>query len=158
MNHVKLSIDARLAEAHEAPIIADFTSSIAWETEQVRLEPEVVLDGVQAVFRNPELGFYVVAVNSGTVIGCLMVTYEWSDWRNGVQWWLQSVYVKSDYRRKGVFKRLWDFIIDLASEKPDVCGVRLYVEKDNEPAQAAYRRIGMKDTNYLVYETALRKT
>ena len=158
MNHEKLSIDARLAEPRETPIIADFTRSIAWETEQVRLEPEVVLAGVQAVFRNPELGFYVVAVNSGTVIGCLMVTYEWSDWRNGVQWWLQSVYVKSDYRRKGVFKRLWDFIIDLASEKPDVCGVRLYVEKDNEPAQAAYRRIGMKDTNYLVYETALRKT
>ena len=154
----KLSIDARLAEVREAPIIADFTRSIAWETEQVRLESEVVLDGVRAVFRNPELGFYVVAVNSGTVIGCLMVTYEWSDWRNGVQWWLQSVYVKSDYRRKGVFKRLWDFIVNLASEKPDVCGVRLYVEKDNEPAQAAYRHIGMKDTNYLVYETALRKT
>lgn len=158
MKHVKHSFDVRLAEASDAPVIAEFTRNIAWETEHVRLEPKVVLKGVQAAFADPGLGFYVVAVHSETIIGCLMVTYEWSDWRNGVQWWLQSVYVKSAYRRRGVFRQLWDFVMNLASEKSGVCGVRLYVEKENESAQATYRRVGMKATNYLVYETSVRNT
>ncbi|MDE0308288.1 MAG: GNAT family N-acetyltransferase [Acidiferrobacterales bacterium] len=87
-----------------------------------------------------------------------MVTYEWSDWRDGVQWWLQSVYVRSDFRRKGIFRKLWNFTAKLASEDSNVCGIRLYVEKDNKPAQETYRSIGMEATNYLVYETTLRKT
>ena len=155
---LKIPIEVRLAEPQDAATIADFTRNIAWETENIQLTPETVSDGVQAVFDDPGLGFYVVAINSGNIIGCLMVTYEWSDWRNGVQWWLQSVYVKSEFRRKGVFKQLWSFTINLASGNPEVCGMRLYVEKDNKLAQATYRSIGMQATNYLVYETTLKNT
>ena len=155
---LKIPIEVRLAEPQDAATIADFTRNIAWETENIQLTPETVSDGVQAVFDDPGLGFYVVATNSGNIIGCLMVTYEWSDWRNGVQWWLQSVYVKSEFRRKGVFKQLWSFTINLASGNPEVCGMRLYVEKDNKLAQATYRSIGMQATNYLVYETTLKNT
>ena len=146
---------ARIAEPDDADVIADFTRSIAWETEQIQLDADVVNAGVRAVFDDPNLGFYVVAVDSGQVVGCLMITYEWSDWRNGVQWWLQSVYVRPDHRRQGIFETLFRFITELASNRPDVCGVRLYVEKHNKVAQSTYQSIGMTATNYLVYETAL---
>ncbi len=153
-----IPVEVRLAEDRDAATIAEFTRNMAWETEQIHLKPETVSDGVKAVFEDPGLGFYVVATHLGDIVACLMVTYEWSDWRNGVQWWLQSVYVSSEFRRKGIFKKLWEFTMNLASDHPDVCGVRLYVEKDNKPAQATYHSIGMEATNYLVYETTLRKT
>ena len=150
--------EVRVAQPDDVETIAEFTRSIAWETENVRLDPEVVLKGVQEGLRDPALGFYVVAETSDSIVGCLMVTYEWSDWRNGVQWWLQSVYVRSDFRGKGVFRQLWDFTFDLATKKPGVCGIRLYVEKDNESAQSVYKSVGMKDTDYRVYEIALTNT
>ncbi len=153
-----IPVEVRLAETRDAATIAEFTRKMAWETEQVQLTPKTVSDGVKAVFEDSGLGFYVVATHLGDIVGCLMVTYEWSDWRNGVQWWLQSVYVRSDFRRKGIFKKLWSFTMNLASDHPNVCGIRLYVEKDNKPAQETYRSIGLDATNYLVFETTLRNT
>lgn len=149
------NLSVRLSEAGDAETIANFTRNIALETEDISLDPEIVQKGVAAVFDNPNLGFYVVAVHHNEVIGCLMITYEWSDWRNGVQWWLQSVYVKSEFRRTGVFRRLYQFIVDLASQKVDVCGIRLYVDQSNEKALQTYQSLGLDQTEYLVYETAL---
>ena len=99
-------ITVRFAETGDANTIADFNIAMAWETERIRLDPSVVLRGVEAIFESPKYGFYVVAIIEERIVGCLMITYEWSDWRNGVQWWLQSVYVDSEYRRIGVFNRL----------------------------------------------------
>ena len=149
------NLSVRISEAKDAETIATFTRNIALETEDISLDPEIVQKGVAAVFDNPNLGFYVVAVQHNEVVGCLMITYEWSDWRNGVQWWLQSVYVKSEFRRMGVFKRLYQFIVDLASQKVEVCGIRLYVDQSNEKALQTYQSLGLDQTEYLVYETAL---
>ena len=148
-------ISIRLAESNDAKSIAAFTRNLALETEDISLDPEIVQKGVMAVFDNQQLGFYVVAVQQNEVIGCLMITYEWSDWRNGVQWWLQSVYVKSEFRRIGIFKRLYQFVVDLASQKVEVCGIRLYVDQSNEKALQTYQSLGLYQTEYLVYETAL---
>ena len=158
LHHSKnLSVDVRLARADDATTIAEYTRNMAWETEQVELESDVVNKGVQSAFEDSSHGFYVVAEIDNEIAGCLMVTYEWSDWRNGVQWWLQSVYVHSDFRGKGVFKRMWEFTTNLASQQPNVCGIRLYVDKSNKRAQATYQSIGMEATNYLIFETTLRK-
>ncbi len=94
----------------------------------------------------------MVAEHGGRVVGCLMVTNEWSDWRNGIFWWIQSVYVEAGWRRKGVYRRLYDYVRALALADPGVCGFRLYVEKENAVAQATYESLGMKATDYLVYE------
>jgi len=96
-----------------------------------------------------------VAENGGEIVGSLMVIFEWSDWRNGFFWWVQSVYVKPEYRRRGVFKKLYEYVRRAASERDDVCGLRLYVEKDNDMAQTVYGRLGMKKTNYRLYEDLL---
>jgi GNAT superfamily N-acetyltransferase len=95
---------------------------------------------------------YFVAEVDGTVVGQLMVTYEWSDWRNGNFWWIQSVYVEREYRGKGVFKSLYDHVLSLARRQKDSCGLRLYVEKHNRRARKIYEDLGMKETDYLLYE------
>jgi ribosomal protein S18 acetylase RimI-like enzyme len=125
---------------------------MALETEGKLLLPEVVGPGVLRLLNDPSLGFYAVAEHGGDVVGCLMVTNEWSDWRNGMFWWIQSVYVQADWRRKGVYRRLYDFIRELAGADPGICGFRLYVEKENAVAQATYGSLGMQRTDYLVYE------
>ena len=102
--------------------------------------------------QRPEYGFYVVAENSGGVVGTLMITTEWSDWRDGLFWWIQSVYVSPDFRRKGIYRQMYQYIRSLASENADICGYRLYVEKDNTIAQQTYETLGMAETDYLLYE------
>jgi ribosomal protein S18 acetylase RimI-like enzyme len=99
-----------------------------------------------------------VAIIEGRIVGCLMITYEWSDWRNGVQWWLQSVYVDSEYRRIGVFNRLYEFVKKQAFSKKYVTGIRLYVDKSNQKAMTTYKSLGMQPTNYLIYETSVQNT
>jgi ribosomal protein S18 acetylase RimI-like enzyme len=142
----------RKGELRDGSAIAAFNSSMAHETEGKGLIPEVVGAGVSRLLNDPSLGFYVVAEHGGRVVGCLMVTNEWSDWRNGIFWWIQSVYVEAAWRRQGVYRRLYDFIRGLALADPGVCGFRLYVEKENEVAQATYESLGMKATDYLIYE------
>lgn len=146
-------IKIRMAEASDAPAIIEFNQAMALETEGKRLETSVLKKGVAAVFEDEKKGFYVVAENSeGKIIGGLMVTFEWSDWRNGWFWWIQSVYILPEGRGKGIYSRLYKFVKNKASEQNDVCGFRLYVERENTHAQKVYESVGMQQPNYLMYE------
>jgi len=147
----------RLATPADADTIAGFNHALARETEALELDPDTILAGVTRLLDNRELGFYVVAESGGEVAGCLMITFEWSDWRNGMIWWLQSVYVSPSSRRQGVFKSLYGHVRDMAKRDPDVAGFRLYVEKDNTAAQRTYADQGMGKTHYLVFEDLKRK-
>jgi GNAT superfamily N-acetyltransferase len=133
-------------------VIAQYNIALAKETESLDLEPARVRAGVEALLRDPAKGTYFVAVSRGEVVGQLLITHEWSDWRNGDFWWLQSVYLRADYRRRGVFKALFDFVQAAAARAPDVCGLRLYMEEGNSRAREAYRRMGMTETHYRVFE------
>jgi GNAT superfamily N-acetyltransferase len=137
-------------------VIAQFNIALARETESLELEPARATAGVQALLLDPAKGSYFVAVNGNEVVGQLLITHEWSDWRNGDFWWLQSVYVRPDFRRRGVFKSLFDFVQAKATGAPDVCGFRLYMEAGNSRAREAYRRLGMTETHYHVFERLLR--
>ena len=142
----------RLATLHDAPVLVEFNAAMALETEQKALLPDVVGAGVRSLLGNPASGFYVVAEKDQRVVGSLMITKEWSDWRNGTFWWIQSVYVRPEVRRQGVYKLLYRHVQALAANDPAVCGFRLYVERENARAQATYRALGMKQTRYLVFE------
>lgn len=147
-----MHVTIRRGEPRDAAVIADFNRRMAWETEQKKLDPDVVGRGVVRVFDDRAKGFYLVAESAGDVVGQLMVTYEWSDWRDGRIWWVQSVYVREDMRRQGVFRSLHEEVIRLARSAGDVVGVRLYVERENKRAQATYQQLGMHDAGYLVME------
>lgn len=148
-------IQVRKAAADDWEVIARFNTAMARETEQKELPLPVISAGVQAVFKNPGYGFYGVAEIEKNIVGCLMVTLEWSDWRNGVFWWIQSVYVKPEFRNKGVYRSLYEFVKKTAKENPEVCGFRLYVEKENHRAQKTYQALGMGETDYRLYEELL---
>lgn len=142
----------RGAQAADAGAIAGFNAAMAFETEGKRLLPDVLGAGVRRLLGEPGLGFYRVAEAQGEVIACLMVTTEWSDWRNGRFWWIQSVYVQPAWRRRGVFRALYADVREAALRESDVCGLRLYVEHENAVAQATYRSLGMQQTGYLLFE------
>lgn len=146
------SFNIRKATQEDAEIIARFNIEMALETENKVLQQEKIENGVRSLFKRPELGFYMVAEVEGTVIGSLMITKEWSDWRNGVFWWMQSVYVVPEFRRKGVYRSMYQKIKELAAQKPDVCGFRLYVENENRIAQKVYSDLGMDETHYKMFE------
>jgi len=133
-------------------MLVEFNMRMVEETEGKQLDPAVLPAGVNAVFEYRYHGFYLVAEVDGTVSGSLLMTTEWSDWRNGLFWWIQSVYVLADFRRKGVYLALYREVRERAAKSPQVCGCRLYVERGNHTAQATYRRLGMKDTGYRVFE------
>jgi ribosomal protein S18 acetylase RimI-like enzyme len=142
----------REARAADACVIAGFNRAIARETEGRDLAPHTVRDGVAAVMADPSLGFYRVAELDTRVVGALLVTYEWSDWRNGRFWWIQSVYVSPEARGLGVYRALHGQVRREALEQGGVCGIRLYVEKSNRRAQNAYASLGMQATDYHLYE------
>jgi ribosomal protein S18 acetylase RimI-like enzyme len=142
----------RLAGAGDAQVLIEFNAAMALETEGKQLLPEVIGAGVRSLLERPASGFYLLAEEDAQIVGSLLVTKEWSDWRKGDFWWIQSVYVLPEWRRKGVYKRLYRHVQALAAEDPAVCGFRLYVERENLRAQATYRALGMKETRYLVFE------
>jgi ribosomal protein S18 acetylase RimI-like enzyme len=142
----------RRATRRDTAALIAFNGAMAFETESKLLIPHVTGAGVRHLLRHPESGFYLVAESGGEVIAGLMITTEWSDWRNGEFWWIQSVYVRADFRRRGVYRRLYRFVRALAARKRRVCGFRLYVEQSNRRAKATYRASGMERTRYLVYE------
>ena len=146
----------RNATAADIDVIVQFNAAMALETEAKTLDPTVLRAGVAAVFAEPRRGFYLVAECAGEVAGCLMITYEWSDWRNGDWWWLQSVYVLPEHRRGGVFRALYAEVERRAAARADVVGVRLYVEQDNRHAQKTYAALGMHDEQYRIYAKTLR--
>ena len=145
----------RRATAADAASLAEFNIAMALETEDHPLDRSTVLSGVTRVFQQPEHGFYLVAECDKTVVGALMLTKEWSDWRDGLWWWIQSVYVIKAQRQRGVFRTLYKHVCDLAQSEGNVCGIRLYVEKDNSSAQSVYREMGMLETHYRLYETLI---
>jgi ribosomal protein S18 acetylase RimI-like enzyme len=142
----------RRATAADAAAISRFNQAMALETEGKALIPELVDAGVRRLIGEPALGFYVVASDGDAIVACLLVTQEWSDWRNGLFWWIQSVFVEQGWRRQGVYSSLYQHVQELAAAQPQVCGFRLYVEKDNVVAQQTYAALGMAATDYLVYE------
>lgn len=146
------TIQIRQANANDALTLADFNIAMARETEERALDRTTITAGVQAIFDNSDRGFYVVADAGEQIAGSLMITKEWSDWRNGVFWWVQSVYVAPDFRRRGIYKMLYQHVKYLAQNTGGVCGFRLYVEKDNNRAQQTYESLGMQTTDYLMYE------
>jgi GNAT superfamily N-acetyltransferase len=148
----------RPPRAADAPVLAEFNIRLAAETEHLQLDPPRVLAGVEAVLADPAKGTYWVADADGEVVGQLMITFEWSDWRNGVFWWIQSVYVRKDWRSRGVFKALYQHVEQSARSRSDVCGLRLYVERDNLRAQKTYQHLGLRPTNYDIYEVDFRIT
>lgn len=141
----------RLATSADAAVLVEFNAAMALETEGKNLLPEVIGAGVRGLLDNPVAGFYVLA-ETERVLAALMITKEWSDWRNGSFWWIQSVYVRPEARRQGVYRRLYRHVQEMAAMDPQVCGFRLYVERENSAAQAAYAALGMKETRYFVFE------
>jgi GNAT superfamily N-acetyltransferase len=147
-----MTLIVRPAIATDVATIVRFNVALALETENRTLDPERLRKGVQAVLDDPEKGRYFIAEEHGRTVGQVLVTYEWSDWRNGSFWWLQSIYVAERSRGRGVFQELYNHLNSLARSEPDVCGLRLYVARGNVQAQQAYRNVGMADSGYLVLE------
>lgn len=141
----------RDAVVGDAVALRDGNLTMAHETEALALDPVLLLRGVEAVLADASKGFYLVADVDGVVVGQLMITYEWSDWRNGMWWWIQSVHVVSGWRRKGVYRALHAAALARAKGAGAV-GVRLYVAKSNVAAQATYTALGMYDSDYLIFE------
>ena len=148
-------MNIRQATLSDAPVIADFNIRLAEESEQLRLDASCVATGVAALLADAAKGVYYVVEVDGTVVGQLMITYEWSDWRNGTIWWIQSVYVREDFRGRGVFRALFKHLQGLALAAKEVCCLRLYMHGDNERARRSYERLGMKRTKYEVFELDL---
>jgi len=146
----------RPARMEDVDMLVTFSAAMALETEGRRLDMDRLRRGTQRVFDSPTRGFYVVAElpqeSSPGVIGQLLVTYEWSDWRDATFWWIQSLYVHPDWRRRGVYRRMHEYIRQQARSRSDVCGLRLYVEAGNTGAQAAYRQTGLFPSSYRIIE------
>lgn len=142
----------RQATSQDAEELAEFNVNMARETEGLELKPEVIAAGVRAMIENPQMGFYLVVELDNGIQASLMVTTEWSDWRNGIFWWIQSVYVRPQYRRQGLYRELYARVKELAEQDSSVCGFRLYVERDNSAAQQTYRSLGMTETEYRIFE------
>jgi GNAT superfamily N-acetyltransferase len=142
----------REASPTDAESIVEFQLAMARETEELELDREILTQGVSAVFANVSLGRYFVAAHEGGVIASLMITYEWSDWRNGNVWWIQSVYVVPEYRKRGVYAGLYQFVKALVEETAAIRGIRLYVDERNRTAQEVYARLGMNGEHYRVFE------
>jgi ribosomal protein S18 acetylase RimI-like enzyme len=150
-------LNIRLAKLEDAARIASFSAAMALETEGRRLDLDRLHDGTIAVLNSPDRGFFMVAeleqADDRRLLGQLMITYEWSDWRNGAFWWIQSVYVDPAWRRQSVFRRMHETVMATAKTSPNVCGVRLYVEGSNSAAQAVYRKVGLTPSSYAIFET-----
>jgi ribosomal protein S18 acetylase RimI-like enzyme len=145
----------RLAENSDIARLVEFNQAMALETEGKNLDSQILQSGVSQVFDDDKKGFYVVAEDNAEIIGGLMITFEWSDWRSAWFWWIQSVYILPDYRGRGIYRRLYNFVKEFAQEKENVCGFRLYVEKENTSAQKVYENLGMEASHYLMYEETI---
>jgi len=152
-----MDIVIREARPGDLETIVRFNAAMALETEHKTLDPDVVTSGVRRALADPGKGRYFLAEVDGRVVGQLMFTLEWSDWRDGWLWWIQSVYVDADWRGRGVFSRLYRHLADSAARTEDVRGLRLYVESDNARAQQVYRALGMHPAGYQVMEMMLSR-
>jgi GNAT superfamily N-acetyltransferase len=149
---VRMTPAIRPASLQDADTIASFNAAMAWETEHRKLDPDRLRSGVLNLLTDPGRGFYLIAEVGGRIAGQLMITYEWSDWRNGNFWWIQSVYVAEEFRGRGVFSGLYEEVHRLAKESGESCGLRLYVERENVRAKRTYEKLGMRPAVYDFYE------
>jgi ribosomal protein S18 acetylase RimI-like enzyme len=147
-----MSPQVRPARAGDLAVLVEFNAALARETEDKALDLATLERGVAALLADPSKGEYFVAEADGVVVGALCITYEWSDWRNAVFWWIQSVYVRAESRRRGVYSTLYRAIEARARETPGVAGLRLYVDHDNARAQSVYAALGMHESHYRFFE------
>lgn len=145
-------ITIRIASSSDIDSLIAFNQAMALETEGKKLDAKILSAGVGAVFADEKKGFYVVAESENKIVGGLMITFEWSDWRNAWFWWIQSVYILPEARGKRVYSLLYDFVRARAVAEGNVCGFRLYVETENGHARAVYEKVGMESSHYLMYE------
>ena len=150
-----MTVEIRDATPADQSLIVDFNSRLADETEGKALDRALIEPGVTAILADAGKGRYWIAMIDGEPAGQIMVTYEWSDWRNGMLWWIQSVYIPAKFRRQGVFSALYARVESLVRADPAACGIRLYVEKGNSRAQDTYRNLNFTEPGYLVMETML---
>jgi len=148
-----LNIQIRDATLDDSALIAELNSKLAHETEGRRLDPGLIGPGVTALLADSSKGRYWIATIDGKIAGQIMVTYEWSDWRNGMLWWIQSVYVTAKFRRAGVFSALYQHVLSLAKNDDEACGLRLYVKENNKQALDTYHRLQMQEPGYIVMES-----
>lgn len=157
----------REAHAHDRDLLAEWAIAMAWETEHKKLDPDTVRRGMAAGIADPAKARYFIAMDEAEIagretiaapVGTLMLTREWSDWRDGDWWWIQSVYVPPGHRRKGVFAALYRHVEKLARESQGVVGLRLYVERDNANAQKTYASLGMVDAGYAIFEAEFARS
>ena len=142
----------RQAIGTDAPSIVAFQLAMAWETENLKLDEPTVVKGVAAVFADQAKGIYYVAETDGKVVGSLLTTFEWSDWRNGTVLWIQSVYVRPEYRKRSIFSKLYKHIQKMVTDSSALRGIRLYADKTNTPAHGVYEHLGMTAEHYQMYE------
>ncbi len=142
----------RQAKETDSVNVVEFQLAMAWETEQLQLHEPTVMKGVAAVFADPSKGIYYVAELNGNVVGSLLTTFEWSDWRNGTMLWIQSVYVLPEFRKRSIFSRLYKHIQELVVSNPDLRGIRLYADRTNTSAHDVYEHLGMTAEHYQMYE------
>jgi len=141
----------RRATAADAATVVEFNRLLAEESEGKMLDTAILASGVQAVLADPHKGIYFVAEEDGRILGQTLITYEWSDWRNGWIWWIQSVYVRPEARQRGVFRSIYEHILETA-RREGCAGIRLYVDDHNQRAHETYYRLGMKRAGYFVIE------
>ena len=146
-----INIKIREAVKPDIPVIAEFNQALAKETENIQLNAEILASGISNALDRDECHYFIAELN-GQVIGQTMITYEWSDWRNGIMWWFQSVYVQPEHRGKGIFRALFNHVEQLAKKHPDVKALRLYVMQNNLSGKDTYAALGMIDSGYVVYE------
>jgi len=147
-----VSFDVRPADPRDVDALVAFNHAMAAESEDKGLDLDRLRRGVEALLAHPADGHYLIAWRGAERAGALMLTYEWSDWRNGRFWWIQSVYVPPQWRRQGVYRALHQHVRARALADPEACGLRLYVERDNATAMATYLALGMHETHYRLYE------
>lgn len=149
---MKENLKIRLADAGEIDALVEFNQAMALETEDKVLDENKLRAGVSSVLTDRHKGFYVVAEDDVDIVGGLLVTFEWSDWRNAWFWWIQSVYIRPPFRGRGIYGELYEFVKSRAANAGDVCGFRLYVERDNKGARKVYEKLGMSESHYVMYE------
>ena len=145
-------VTIRRATTQDVEVIVEFNARLAEETENRTLNRSLLKEGVSALLKDPTKGMYFLAIEGTTAVGQLMITTEWSDWRNGTFWWIQSVYVRGEHRGRGVFRQLYEHVLEQSKSRGDVAGLRLYVDHHNRAAQKTYKRLGMKKSEYEMYE------
>ena len=153
-----MSYHIRKATRADIRTLVEFNRAMAQESEDKPLDIDTVSAGIVGLFDRPQEGHYLIAESAdGESAGALMLTFEWSDWRNGRFWWIQSVYVRPEYRRRGVYRALHEQVRDAARSDPEVCGLRLYVERENTGAQTTYFAMGMLETHYRIFEEEFKR-